>query len=345
MRQHFSENFRPTEDEKKAIWAEAVFVFDTNVLLNMYRMSRETSSAIMGILKSLKGRLFLPHQVGVEFFRRREEEEVAKQANAFESVRQYLKRIPDLLKEKFSRHPYPRPGRPRHLRAAPARLAQPASLGPRRPQPPARPHAAAPSQRGRRGLGLRRHRLRQAGPLFRRRAAAILRHLGQDRQLPGHRQLSLRRTHPGLAGRHPLYLPKEWACDPARRHRAQVPEDVEFQTKPEIALALLDQARRLGMPPRCRDRRRRLRRQSQLPGGPGVAQASVMWSPCAATSASAACAAVRRRNGPTRWSAAQGKRAWRRCAGGRGARAGCGAGSWPCAAGGCAPTAGGGPVG
>ena len=110
MRQHFSENFRPTEDEKKAIWAEAVFVFDTNVLLNMYRMSRETSSAIMGILKSLKGRLFLPHQIGVEFFRHREEE-VAKQVNAFESVRQYLKRIPDLFKEKFSRHPcIPIPG-------------------------------------------------------------------------------------------------------------------------------------------------------------------------------------------------------------------------------------------
>ena len=203
MRQHFSENFRPTEDEKKAIWAEAVFVFDTNVLLNMYRMSRETSSAIMGILKSLKGRLFLPHQVGVEFFRRREEEEVAKQANAFESVRQYLKRIPDLLKEKFSRHPYPGPGRPRNQPAAPAQLADRRRFRRRRPQRPTRPHPDATSQRRRRGPDLRRHRLRQAGSVFRRRAAAILRNLGQDRQLPGDRQLSLRRTHPGLARRRP----------------------------------------------------------------------------------------------------------------------------------------------
>lgn len=33
-----------------------------------------------------------------------------------------------------------------------------------------------------------------------------------------------------------LYLPKEWAEDAERREKAEVPEAVEFQTKPEIAL-------------------------------------------------------------------------------------------------------------
>ena len=39
-----------------------------------------------------------------------------------------------------------------------------------------------------------------------------------------------------------LYLPKEWTDDPERLAKAKVPEDIDFQTKPEIALDLLDKA-------------------------------------------------------------------------------------------------------
>ena len=48
-----------------------------------------------------------------------------------------------------------------------------------------------------------------------------------------------------------LYLPKEWVGDPARREKAHVPEDVEFQTKQQIALALLDHAKELGIRHAC----------------------------------------------------------------------------------------------
>jgi SRSO17 transposase len=46
-----------------------------------------------------------------------------------------------------------------------------------------------------------------------------------------------------------LYLPEDWAGDPARRAKAGVPQDLTFRTKPQIALAQIRCALADGVPP------------------------------------------------------------------------------------------------
>lgn len=58
-----------------------------------------------------------------------------------------------------------------------------------------------------------------------------------NRQVPV--SLSATNDHASLPIAYRLYLPREWAEDPARRARAGVPDDVVFQTKPQIALSQL----------------------------------------------------------------------------------------------------------
>ena len=45
-----------------------------------------------------------------------------------------------------------------------------------------------------------------------------------------------------------LYLPKEWAVDADCRTEAHVPKQVGFQTKPQLAQAMLERALEAGVP-------------------------------------------------------------------------------------------------
>ncbi len=48
-----------------------------------------------------------------------------------------------------------------------------------------------------------------------------------------------------------LYLPREWADDEARREKAGVPEEIEFATKPAIALRQIEHLLEQGAPKHC----------------------------------------------------------------------------------------------
>ena len=55
----------------KAIWETSLFVFDTNVLLNLYRYQTSTRDQLLDILSKLSDRIWIPHHVALEFQRNR----------------------------------------------------------------------------------------------------------------------------------------------------------------------------------------------------------------------------------------------------------------------------------
>ena len=73
MKTLFAEYYRLSDECIKEIWEESSIVFDTNVLLNLYRYNEDTCREFIKVIKFYKERLWIPYQVGLEFHRRRED--------------------------------------------------------------------------------------------------------------------------------------------------------------------------------------------------------------------------------------------------------------------------------
>ncbi|WP_040941072.1 PIN-like domain-containing protein [Xanthomonas sp. NCPPB 2586] len=71
MKESFLGYYQPTEDEFNKLWSEGLVVLDTNVLLHLYRVPAGSSEEILEVFSLLKGRLWIPHHVGLEFHRNR----------------------------------------------------------------------------------------------------------------------------------------------------------------------------------------------------------------------------------------------------------------------------------
>lgn len=71
MKNAIKEFIEPTSKEKQLLWEKAVFVFDTNVLLNLYRYSAKTRNSLLAAFESFKERVWIPYQVAYEYMRKR----------------------------------------------------------------------------------------------------------------------------------------------------------------------------------------------------------------------------------------------------------------------------------
>ncbi len=69
MRDLFPGFYKRTEEELSKLWEEGIFVFDTNMLLNVYRYTQKTRNRYFEILDLLKKRnqIWIPHQVAYEY--------------------------------------------------------------------------------------------------------------------------------------------------------------------------------------------------------------------------------------------------------------------------------------
>src|SRR5687767_9038233 len=62
-----------SEAKKKKLWEEATFVFDTNVLLSLYKLGHMTRQQVIALLKeTLVNRVWIPYHVALEFYRNRD---------------------------------------------------------------------------------------------------------------------------------------------------------------------------------------------------------------------------------------------------------------------------------
>ena len=73
MKKEFIGFYMPQEEELRNAWSsdKTLFIFDTNVLIKLYSYQPSTVTDFFSILKKLGNRIWLPHQVGLEFQNRR----------------------------------------------------------------------------------------------------------------------------------------------------------------------------------------------------------------------------------------------------------------------------------
>jgi len=92
MRDKFIGYYPWTEDEFSDLWDKAIFVFDTNTLLNIYRYTEDTCERFLETLDAAIDRIWIPYQVGIEFHRNRRTC-IANQLRAYDKLTARLKQF------------------------------------------------------------------------------------------------------------------------------------------------------------------------------------------------------------------------------------------------------------
>jgi hypothetical protein len=91
MKKEFPGYYHPEKEDFEEIWETCNFVFDANILLNLYRYSRDTSIDFINILESkdLEDRIWIPYQAALEYHQNRLGV-IYDQTNAYKKIQEKL---------------------------------------------------------------------------------------------------------------------------------------------------------------------------------------------------------------------------------------------------------------
>jgi len=67
MKDLFPGYYPPSNEQFLELWQQCIFIFDTNVLLDFYEYRNETRTDFFKVLDAIKHRLWIPHQVALEY--------------------------------------------------------------------------------------------------------------------------------------------------------------------------------------------------------------------------------------------------------------------------------------
>ncbi|MFX3646279.1 MAG: PIN-like domain-containing protein [Paenibacillus sp.] len=85
VKNFFPGYYKLTDDELHKLWEYCNFVLDANTLLNLFRYPKETSNVMLKLLESIKERIWIPHQVALEYHRHLEAV-IHEQKNEYETL-------------------------------------------------------------------------------------------------------------------------------------------------------------------------------------------------------------------------------------------------------------------
>lgn len=107
MREHFFEYYPQTQSELAALWKDCVLVLDTNILLNLYRLTESTRNDLLGILEKFSDKLWMPHQVGFEYHNNRES---VIESIGYEKINSLIQdefaNLKNKIRSEYSRNPF-----------------------------------------------------------------------------------------------------------------------------------------------------------------------------------------------------------------------------------------------